>query len=223
MVDVFGDTTWIDRADAGDARWSMFSSARPDGTVAPYFALPSSAASVVIDGAPLEDVRFLRDDTANLAWGVEHSTEGSLGTAWLAADRVPARAPDVPQADGPLAYRLQSNVPSNWIPFSPVKLASGDEVALERAALLSLEGAPTMPAPLGRVLAPTSVPTGTSYRVREKQIPREGRRVIRHVRRARGADGATHVWVARASSVGQGEGWSGLRFDLAVPTEQRPT
>jgi hypothetical protein len=153
---------------------------------------------------------------------VEHSTEGSLGTAWLAADRVPARAPDAPIADASLAYRLQSFVPSNWIPFSPTTLAGGAEIARERAALLSLEGAPTMPAPLGRILEPTSVPTGTSYRVREEQIPREGRRVIRHVRRARGADGATHVWVARATGVGQGEGWSGLRYDLAVPAEPRP-
>ena len=46
-------------------------------------------------------------------------------------------------------------------------------------------------------------------------MPREGVRVVRRARRARGVDGSTHVWVARAKSAGTGEGWSGLRFDLA--------
>jgi hypothetical protein len=217
MVDVFGGRTVIDRADATDSRWSMFSIARPDGTPAPYFVLPHSAASVVLDGVPLEDVRFLRDDTANLAWAVERSTEGNLGAAWLAADRIPAAAPDTPTSDSPLVYRIQTNVPSNWIPFQPVKLDGGDEIALERAALLSLDGPPTLPTPLGRVLEPSSIPAGTPYRVREEEVPREGTRVVRRVRRARAVDGETHVWVARARSIGGGEGWSGLRFDLAVP------
>lgn len=222
MVDVFGGVTDIDRADATDARWSMFSITRPDDTPAQYFALPASAASTAIDSAPIEEVRFLRDDTANLAWAVERATEGNLGAAWLAADRVPAAAPDTPTSESPLAYRIQTNVPSNWIPFQPVKLSGGDEIALERAALLSLTGAPTLPTPLGRVLEPSSIPTGAPYRIREEEIPREGTRVIRRVRRARGIDGATHVWVARARSVGGGEGWSGLRFDLAVPTAPPP-
>jgi hypothetical protein len=218
MVDVFGGRTVIDRADAVDPRWTMFSIVRPDGTPADYFALPASAASSAIDSTPVEEVRFLRDDTANLAWAVEHSTQGHLGTAWLAADRVPPATPEAPTSEAPLAYRIQTSVPSNWIPFQPVKLTGGDEIALERAALLSLDGAPTMPTPLGRVLEPSSIPAGTPYRVREEEIPREGTRVIRKVRRTRGVDGATHVWVARARSIGTGEGWSGLRFDLAVPT-----
>lgn len=217
MVDVFGGRTTIERADA-DEQWTMFSIALPTGAPAQYFALPASVASNVLDGAPLEEVRFLRDDTANLAWAVEHSTEGHLGAPWLAADRVPPVETTPPTSDSPLAYRIQTSVPSNWIPFQPVKLATGDEIALERSALLSLDGAPTLPAPLGRVLEPSSIPAGTSYRVREEEIPREGTRVIRRVRRARGVDGATHVWVARARSIGTGQGWSGLRFDLAVPT-----
>lgn len=53
-------------------------------------------------------------------------------------------------------------------------------------------------------------------RVREEQVPREGTRVSRIVRRARGADGATYVWVARTRGVGTGEGGAGLRYDRAV-------
>ena len=58
------------------------------------------------------------------------------------------------------------------------------------------------------------------YRIREEQIPREGTRVSRLVRRARGADGTTHVWIARTRGVGTGEGSSGLVFDQALPTDR---
>lgn len=218
VVDVFGTSTAIPRADAIDPKWTMFSIANPDGTPAPYFVLPQSCASVVLDGAPIEEIRFLRDDTANLAWAVEHSTEGTLGTAWPAADRVPAVAPDVPVSASPLAYRIQTAVPQNWYPFQPVKLTAGDEIALERSALLSLDGPPIIPVPLGRILSPSSIPAGEHYRVREPEIPREGARVVRRVRRTRDFFGGTQIWVARARSVGTGEGWSGLRWDLAVPT-----
>jgi hypothetical protein len=195
----------------------MFSTATASGP-AGYFVLPASAAATTIDGGAVEDVRFLRDDTASIAWGVEHATESSLGEAWLAADRIVAAGPPAPTSIAPLAYRLQSNVPTNWIPFQPVKLTGGDEIALERAELLSLSGTPTLPTPLGRVLEPTSLAAGARYRVREEQVPREGVRVIRRARHVRGIDGSTHVWISRARSVGTGEGWSGLRFDLAVET-----
>jgi hypothetical protein len=182
--------------------------------------LPQSCASVVQDSAPIEEVRFLRDDTANLAWGVEHATEGTLGAAWRAADRLPPSSPAVPVSASPVAYRLQSAVPHNWFPFQPVKRASGDDIALELSALLSLDGPPTVPQPRGRILSPSSFLDGEHYRVREPEIPREGARVVRRFRRARDTSGATHIWIARARSVGTGEGWSGLRWDLAIPTIQ---
>ena len=46
------------------------------------------------------------------------------------------------------------------------------------------------------------------------------KRVSRLVRRARGADGTTHVWIARTRGVGTGEGSSGLVFDQALPTDR---
>jgi len=219
VVDVFGTSTAISRADAIDPAWTMFSIADTNGAAAPYFVMPQSCASVVLDGAPIEEVRLLRDDTASLAWGVEHATEGTLGIAWSAADRIPSVAPAAPASTFPVAYRIQTPVPENWFPFQPVKLTTGDEIALELSALLSLDGPPSVPQPLGRILAPSSISAGEHYRVRETEIPREGARVVRRVRRARDSFGGTEIWVARARSVGTGEGWSGLRWDLAVPSE----
>ena len=88
---------------------------------------------------------------------------------------------------------------------------------------LSLTGSGrTLPPVRGKILAPATPPGAPSdipYRIREEQIPREGTRVTRLVRRARGADGTTHVWIARTRGVGTGEGSSGLAFDQALPNE----
>jgi len=35
--------------------------------------------------------------------------------------------------------------------------------------------------------------------------------------RSRWLDGSTHLWIARRKTSGQGEGSSGLKFDLAIP------
>jgi len=222
MVDVFGGSTAIPRADANApsaGRFSLFSTARTDGGVTDYFLVPSTAAVSVLESAPLEQVRFLRDDTANLAWAVEHATETPLGRAQLGADRAPPAVEADPTSDQPLRFRIQSPVPSHWFPLQPVKLTGTDQISLERAALLPLAGgSASMPVPRGKLLAPPVTP----YRVREEELPREGTRVSRVVRRARGTDGSTQVWIARTRALGTGEGWSGLRFDLAATTRSVP-
>jgi hypothetical protein len=89
-------------------------------------------------GFVLEEVRFLRDETANLVWAVEYAT--------------------------------------------------------------------------GKILTPASTP----YRIREEEVPREGRRVTRRARLSRDVDGGSHLWISRQRGIGTGEGWAGLQFDLAT-------
>ena len=72
--DVFGDTTLVPAANAQTGppteRWSLFS-ATAQGTAgtADYFVLPPSAPSATQNGERLEEVRFLRDEMLNSAWG----------------------------------------------------------------------------------------------------------------------------------------------------------
>jgi hypothetical protein len=49
----------------------------------------------------------------------------------------------------------------------------------------------------------------------EEEVPREGVRVTRAVRRARGVGGSTHVWLARTKTFEAREERSGLLFDVA--------
>lgn len=214
VIDVFGTDTEVLRADAAGGPWTMFSTTSGGG-VADAFLVPATAVGGALDGAPREDVRFLRDETANLVWAVEHATEGPLGSPRPGADRAPPEVAAAPAAsEAALRYAIAGSVPAHWIPFQPVALpplASG-QIALERAALLGPDGH-VLPAPRGRVLQPAGA---GPYRVREEELPREGRRITRRARWARGSDGTTHAWVARARGIGGGEGWSGLRFDHAA-------
>jgi hypothetical protein len=188
-----------------------------------YFVLPSNAGPASQRGLVIEDVLFLRDEMANMAWAVEVTTESATGKPWWGHDRDLAiraneRPPETPDAEGPpLRYRIQTRVPQNWIPLLPVVIdpAQGD-IALERGAMLTDTPNPIPILPVGRILTP-SLLDGQPYRIREEEVPREGLKVSRVICRTRGTDGSTHLWIARRKQIGRGEGSSGLRFDVAVP------
>jgi hypothetical protein len=233
--DVFGDWTLVRRADADPAarrgRWTMFSTTTdgdsatiPASGLADWFLLPPGALRVTVDGPDVEEVRFVRDEQANMVWAVEVMTESASGRPWPGRERaqdVPDEAPPPPVTSAPLRYRLQTTVPVNWIPFVPVQVdAARRAVALERAAMPRLlDGALRAVAPAGRVLRPTNLADPDTYRVQEEEIARTGTRVLRADRRTRWTDGSIHLWTSRRRRAGMGETASGLRYDLAERTE----
>jgi hypothetical protein len=149
-------------------------------------------------------VLLLRDELANMVWGVERTAVGAAGApvdralAWKTALPPTAR----PVAGAPLAYRLGSSVPDYWIPFLPVTVGDGP-LQMRRGSM-----PPTAAGgPLGRLLG---YPVQTIFL---EELPREGVHLERRYRSTRGPDGSTHVWIGRRRSTGRGEGRSGLRFD----------
>jgi hypothetical protein len=237
--DVFGVETLIERADAAPAAaselWTLFSTAvagKPD-EVADFFLLPPSAAGAAQVASASEEVRFLRDEMANLVWAVEETTENGVGEPWPGRERDDARRaargerPPVTTSGGtdgppPLRYLIQTPAPESWIPFLPVLIdpATGS-IRLERSLMERQFGPDGVVLPLGRILRPTNLNPGDPYRVFEEEVPREGTRVSRHFVRSRWTDGSTHLWIARRRASGA-EGTSGLRFDLAVPAGRSP-
>jgi hypothetical protein len=216
--DVFGELTLVGRADAqagtGRQRWTMFSTLAADGGLADYALLPPSALRTTLDGPDLEEVRFLRDEQANLVWAVEAITEDGTGRPLPGNQRAAAVPdPELPPDTGGLRYRLQTTVPVNWIPFLPVQIDDTRRaVALERAAMQrDIDGVLTAVAPAGRVLRPDGLDV---YRLPEEEVPRGGTRVLRAVRRTRWLDGSTQLWTARRRRAGQGGAASGLRYDV---------
>jgi hypothetical protein len=199
--DTFGDAHHVRRADehagTGPQRWSMFSIVdEATRALAPWFVVPPTGTHAITERV-IEDVRF-------------------LGEPISGHERAMREQQAAPQAPGVSRYEIQSDVPSHWIPFVPVVIDNQlRAIALERAAMLrTMPGQPAEPVlPRGRILNPD---TGNApFRVREEEVPREGTRVTRTIRRARTSDGGTRLWISRVRSVGAGEGASQLKFDLA--------
>jgi hypothetical protein len=229
VTDTFGVRTLIkSNSESGlpHSAWRMFQLSyqrpfdSPPLTPAPnlFFLPPSLARS--IDGKPMEEVLFLRDEMANMAWGVERLIENSLEqplNRYESAARASASQPLVP-ADGVPVYRLASKVPEYWTPLLPVQIqtdandATKLTVRLVRGAVLKPDGSQQIVRSQGRILNPDSKAPLAFY---EEEVPREGARVTRNYQFARWLDGSTHLWMGRRKQVGRGEGSSGLRFDTA--------
>ncbi len=145
-------------------RFSLFTLDRTDGG-APDVAgglvlLPTSPA--VLQGEPLEQVVLIRDEMANMVWGVERvvpladgggvrgveaARETRAAYQRLLAGTTPPAAP--PPA-APIRYQAMTSVPENWIPFVPAHV-DGDnrETQLQRAAMPRLlDGDPNPPVPV---------------------------------------------------------------------------
>ena len=204
VTDVFGVTEAIGRADAlPGTRWTAFSTTDADGAPAPFLIVPASAAAAAQAGAPVEVVDLLRDETADMAWAVEHVVEGDVGP--LALDQPAAVAPPL-DAPATLAYRLASTLPANWFPLLPVKTAQGG-LALVAG---TVEDQPSAPA--GRVVQRLSAP---GFELPQHEVGRAGLRLHRVAARTRASDGTARLWLGRRRAIGVGEASSGLRLDIA--------
>jgi len=211
--DTFGTHELI--APAADAQWAMY---RPTGSSVVAPALAVLAVTVApLAGDVVEEVRFLRDEMANLVWGVEQIVTDADGTRRdLVDEYVRAAVPTVPiPPNAAVAYRLMTDVPDHWVPFIPVHLPGGSrQVGLVEAVL-------PRPHSLGDL--ETSSPRSSELQelrglvLPEEEVPTAGIVVRRRWFLARSADGGRHAWAARSVTSGRGEGASGLRFDVAEP------
>jgi hypothetical protein len=169
-----------------------------------------------VEGGALEDVLFMRDEMANMAWGIERRLESAVETSLPAATSSSSMSEVTTNGAGLPAYRLASSVPPNWIPLLPVQIElpaapgslPGRVSRLKRGAVLQADGSRQVHAARGETLR--SADTLLLY---DEEVPREGTRVTRQRRMTRWIDGSTWVWTALRNQVGSGEGSAALRFD----------
>lgn len=138
----------------------------------------------------------------------------ALQARLAAAQPAGAGAPPAEAAALP-HYRLATPVPANWIPFIPVRQPGTDrQVFLKQAAMLTAEdGPPVVMTPLTRLLAGVNG-VDKLARLREEAVTRAGQKYQLTRQRVRWVNGRTYLWLGRKVVPGQGEGSSGLRFDV---------
>jgi hypothetical protein len=200
----------VSSVDGADSPWSMFSLSQAPRDL--FFLPPVLGPG--LQGTALEDVHFLRDEMANLAWAVERVVSGAAGRP---LDRHEAYQQSLPQGEQPVRprtaagalprYRLGTTVPDYWIPLLPVQHENG--LRLKRARLPDAATGTGHSGPLGRILAPWQ-----ELLLNDEEVPREGARVTRACQYHRWIGGSTQLWVGRQKRPGRGEGSSGLQFDV---------
>jgi hypothetical protein len=242
VTNVFGERFAIDAAGGGaDAdwqRWTMFTinTRGEPGAAADTSLLVLPTVPKVQESPPTEEVALIRDEVANMVWGVESTIRLASGQskpgleaarqtrAFFEALVAESGGPPPPAvaAKAPIRYRVMSSVPENWIPFIPVHFeGSVREIQLQRAAMLRvIEGDPD---PAIKVEPRTTllregldrVPA-EPYFMHEEEVPRAGTRVTQLFERTRWSDGRVYVWPRVRRQTGRGEGSSGLAFDELV-------
>jgi hypothetical protein len=206
--------------------WSMFQHAHTlgnnFGTMRNLLFL-APALSSRLESPAREEVLFMRDEMANMAWAIERVIESPIeqplersdpradGRPNTSTPPVPAPPPPPPRADGVPYFDLSSDVPEHWVPLLPVQIpgtTGAVQTRLKRGAVLVPDGSRRVRIALGNILA-----TGSELLLRDEEVPREGVRVTRQYEMARWVGGTSFVWAGRKKQVGRGEGASGLAFD----------
>lgn len=240
VTNVFGERLWIDAAGKAPEhawqRWSMFTLNHAGVTArkADTGLLLLPTVPKVQEGAPLEECVLVRDEMANMVWGVEtivplpfgvgRSGSGAAAETSGFYGRLLGGAPIGPplENDAKVRYEVMNAVPENWIPFIPVHVAgSNREIQLQRASMPRI--VENTVATIEKVKPRTSLlregldeTPAQPYFVHEEQVPRAGVRVSQAYQRTRWTDGKVLVWLGARKRVGRGEGSSGLLFDRLV-------
>jgi len=244
VTNVFGERLWIKAAGSAPEqawqRWSMFSLHQldPNATAGSTTLLMLPTVAKVQESDVLEKVNFVRDEMANMVWGIEDYVPlpHGLGRAGngAAAETLrffeqllpPASAPSLSN-EAKIRYEVMSAVPENWIPLIPVHIPGDNrKIQLQRASLQRrLEGDPTP----GEKIKPLTAllregldrTPAMAYFIHEEEVPRAGAQVSQAYQRTRWTDGRVFVWLGVRKQIGRGEGSSGLQFDELLPLDKR--
>lgn len=174
---------------------------------------------------PVERIRFLRDEVVNVGWAVEVLLPDQLGQprnclyepARQEATVTDGRTAGPSETDVHLSYRLQTSAPAHWLPLIPRADARTGWIGSK----LVLGGIRNE---IGEVRYADSQSQVLKFRgssINSNSIPRTGMALDRRWTRALDAMGTPMLWMARGKMAGQGEGSSGLEFDIAKDDRQR--
>jgi hypothetical protein len=245
VTNVFGERLWIEAADQGTdnawGRWSMFTintrNAPAGGSMADTTLLLLPTLSGMQFGPPQEEVFLVRDEVADMAWGIEKTVSLASGVTRPGSEvakqtfnylqsLIGTAGPPPPLAAA-VRYQAMNSVPENWIPLIPVHVPGDNrEVQLQRAAMPRILVGDRNPAekvqPLTSLLRQgLDLTPAKTFFLHEEEVPRAGARLTQYYSRCRWTQGQVYTWLRVQKQTGRGEASSGLAFDRLVDETQR--
>jgi|GEM_PF-479858 len=232
VKDVFGQYTKVQTANRESddwQRWSMFDISDISGEINNTIIIPPSLVKSQ-ESKPFEEVSLIRDEMANMIWGIETKIsdqllgykdgfEASLDRVRIMNIEEETDIPEDLDKNVKIAYRLGNKVPENWIPFIPSLVnESANEIQF-------LRGSMPKPKPNGdgydRIRPMTSLmrvnldnSSNKRYFIHEEEVPKAGAIVSRNWQRTRWYNGKVCWWAANKKTIGKGQGSSGLKWDI---------
>jgi hypothetical protein len=245
VTNVFGERLWIEAADQGAdnawGRWSMFTinirNAPAGDRLADTTLLLLPTLPAMQFGTPQEEVFMVRDEVADMAWGIERTVPLASGVTrpgnevakqtfnYLQALVGAAGTP--PPLAAAVRYQAMNSVPENWIPLIPVHVPGDNRaIQLQRAAMPRILVGDRTPAqkvqPLTSLLRQgLDVTPAKTFFLHEEEVPRAGARLTQYYSRSRWTEGQVYTWLRVQKQTGRGEASSGLGFDRLVDKNQR--
>ncbi|MCB9037254.1 MAG: hypothetical protein H6557_11590 [Lewinellaceae bacterium] len=247
VCNVFGENFWIEASGRGGDedwnRWNLYSINIEGKKNVPadtsLLLLPS--VPKIQESKPVEKVALIRDEIANMVWGIENiiplphgeSVSGQGAAAQYhsflqqlidKANLLDIDLPEEEEAKAKIRYEIMNQVPENWIPFIPVHIEDYiPEIQLQRAAMPRiLEGNQDPPEKVRprTTLLKEGLKDKHAYYIHEKEVPREGAQVYQSYQRTRWKNGRVFVWFGARKTSGKGEGSSGLAFDRILANKK---
>lgn len=241
VKNVFGEHIWVEPAGAGSdedwQRWNMYSlNLKGDDDIPADLSLVVlPAAKKVMEGKPLEEIFLLRDEIANMVWGVESQVPTATGKSMPGKEagnelrnklqQLLGEAPEavLSENDAKIRYQVVNSVPEQWVPFVPVHLDDNKrEIQLQRASMPRiLENNPGIPLKIeprtSLLREGLDLDTQQPYFLHEEEVPKAGIQIKKSFQRTRWFDGSVYTWVGIRKQIGRGGGNSGLKFDQVIP------
>lgn len=251
VTDTFGERILIDHTpeqnDAHepgvrfDDRWSMFATSREDAWRSSNFsACPGMLFPPTLlrneESKPLEEVQFLRDEMANMLWGVETIIDNGCGGTWdgknmsdavlAVVDERNNQSAEIEAEDADYSYIIQNRVPLNWIPFLPQHIP-GDarDIRFRRGKMpLYLKEQGYLPVrPSTELLEAETDQDGNIIPrfINEEEICGYGVKLVHTAQRTRWFLGESFNWTGFRTVISSYQANSGLMFDELIDKETR--
>ena len=246
ITDTFGNRIFIDTsAEEADKkntdksvsftdRWSLFGTTKANAYNTSDF---SSEKGLLFpptlprceESKPVEEVQFLRDEMANMLWGVENIiNDGCGGTisgknlsdaVLSVVDAQKEDTVDTNEGNNEYSFLVQNRVPIHWIPFIPQKIpGKGRDIRFRRGTMpIYFTGEYNLVRPSTELLKIKIENDRVVPRyINEEEITGYGVKLILTNQRTRWFFGKSFNWTGAKKIISQYQANSGLMFDELI-------